>query len=447
MNNCKSNKGLRILLCLISAVLFLIPVLSIGTFAEKLDEIPLGNAASVYIYNLDNSVILTSKDSDKRIYPASTVKIMTGLICCENLNGRQKEKVRVTEKMVSFIEGRYMGIKAGDTPTIGDLLYLGFCGGFNDAIVIMEYLIAGSESDFVALMNNRAASLGMKNTHYTNATGVHNDNMYTTAEDTAILAKAAYSNGLLMTVTSALDYATSGFAKTFAFDNYNSLISNSRYHNPLCRGLNAGSTPAAGACAVTVAEKNGVSVLSVVMGAKIDDYNNNYAYILTSRLIDWAFDCFGYIDVFSTSDVICEVPLSLALDTDSVIAVPERKVSYYLPKSITVSKTPGENTSADITYSYRLTEPTLEAPVEKGRQIGFLSVFYRGELIDTVAIVAGTSVDQSRLLYVFDKIREFSKSDFFIGAVITFAVCGILYIVAVSVIKGKRSSQRRRRRR
>jgi len=447
MRTGKTDYRLRIMLCLLSAVLFILPFSGLYTSAEKLEELPLNNAQAIYVYNIDNSMLLTAKEADKRIYPASTVKIMTGLICCEKLNGRQKEKVTVTEKMVSFIEGRYMGIKAGDTPTIGDLLYLGFCGGFNDAIVIMEYLIAGSEADFVAMMNNRARELGMTGTNYTNATGVHNDNMYTTVEDTAKIALEASKNGLLMTVTSATDYETTGFTKAFAFDNYNRLIASGKYQNTLCRGLNAGSTPNAGACAVTVAEKNGETILSVVMGAVIDDYNNNYAYILSSRLIDWAFDNFGNVNVFSTSDVICEVPVSLALDTDSCIAVPERNVSYYLPKTVSVSKTPGDNAACDITFSYRLTETSLEAPVDTGKQIGFLSVFYKGELIDSVALVAGQSVDKSQLLYVFDKIKAFSKSDFFIGAVITFLVCSIAYITVISVMRGSRKVYRRRRKR
>ena len=154
---------------------------------------------------------------------------------------------------------------------------------------------------------------------------------------------------------------------------------------------------------MTIAEKDGASILCVIMGGETDGYNNNYTYILASRLIDWAFENYGYIDVFSTSDAICNIPVALAMDTDSVVAVPSRKVSYYLPVSVKVSPAPGENPDADITYTYRLTEASLDAPVESGKAVGFLSVFYKGELIDSVVLVAGKSVDQSRLLYIFER--------------------------------------------
>ena len=433
--------------CAAVAALFIIPLIQPGVRAEKLEEIPLNKADAVYLYNIENDMLLTSKDPDRLLYPASTVKIMTGLICCEYFAGRLDEKIRVTEQMVSFIEGRYMGIRAGSTPTVRDLLYLGFCGGFNDAIVIMEYVISGSEAAFVAEMNNRAKGLGMTSTIFTNATGVHNENMHTTAEDLAKLALIASKNGLYMTVTSAVSYSTEGFASVFSFDNYNQLISGGRYHNKLCRGLNAGSTPAAGGAAVTIAEKDGASVLCIVLGGVTDDFNNNYTYILSSRLIDWAFDSFGYVDVFSTSDVICEVPVDLAMDTDSVTAVPERTVTYYLPKSVKVSPTPGDNPDADVTYTFRLTEQKLEAPVESGRSIGFLSVYYKGKLIDSVVLVSGKSVDKSQLLYLFDRIKAFSKSDFFIGALITAGICSMIYITAAAIVRGSAKKGRKKSRR
>lgn len=442
-----SRRCLRQALCIIFAAFIFLCSAPLASRAEKLDEIPLERANAVYVYNIENSVLLASKNAEKQLYPASAAKIMTGLICCEHFSGRLDERVTVTEQMVAHIEGRYMGIKAGNKPTVRDLLYLAFCGGFNDAVAIMEYLISGSETAFVAEMNNRAAVLGMHSTVFTNATGVHSDGMVTTAEDVAKMALAASENGLYMTVTSAVSYSTEGFTPVFSFDNYNQLISAGRYRNTLCRGLNAGSTPASGGTAVTIAEKDGASILCVIMGGETDGYNNNYTYILASRLIDWAFENYGYIDVFSTSDAICNIPVALAMDTDSVVAVPSRKVSYYLPVSVKVSPAPGENPDADITYTYRLTEASLDAPVESGKAVGFLSVFYKGELIDSVVLVAGKSVDQSRLLYIFERIKAFSTSDFFIGALITAGILSLIYITVSAFVRGSKKTGRKRTRR
>ena len=429
--------------------------------APSLDKLPLSKAEAVYIYNTDNDRVLTQKNAEKRIYPASTVKIMTGLICCEFFSGRLDERITVTDKMLSVVDGRHMGLKAGDRPTVRDLLYLGFCGCFNDAIAVMEFTLSGSDASFVALMNARAAEIGMTDTFYTNATGVHNDNMYTTARDTALLAVEAMKSGLYMTVTSAVSYTTEGIAKPFSFDNYNRLIASGGYRNSLCRGMNAGNTPNAGYAAVTAAEKNGLTVVSVVMGAQTDDYNNNYSYILTTGLLEWAFASFGNVDVFSTSSVICEVPVDLALDTKTVIAVPERSVSYFLPLSVKISPRAendagqggvrgGETGNAeteeyDITYRYRLTCDSLDAPVPAGTRVGFLTVYYLGTQIDSVPLVTKSPVSKSELLYVFDRVREFTKSDFFIGMLITAAGATVIYIVASAVIRGSRPGNGKKR--
>lgn len=441
----------------IALVLLLLPA---SAAAPSLDKLPLSKAEAVYIYNTDNDRVLTQKNAEKRIHPASTVKIMSGLICCEFFSGRLDERITVTDKMLSAVDGRHMGLKAGDRPTVRDLLYLGFCGCFNDAIAVMEFTLSGSDASFVALMNARAAEIGMTDTFYTNATGVHNDNMYTTARDTALLAVEAMKSGLYMTVTSAVSYTTEGIAKPFSFDNYNRLIASGGYCNSLCRGMNAGNTPNAGYAAVTAAEKNGLTVVSVVMGAQTDDYNNIYSYILTTGLLEWAFASFGNVDVFGTSSVICEVPVDLALDTKTVIAVPERSVSYFLPLSVKISPraendadqggSRGEKENADtegydITYRYRLTCDRLDAPVPAGTRVGFLTVYYLGAQIDSVPLVTKSPVSKSELLYVFDRVREFTRSDFFIGMLITAAAATVIYIVVSAVIRGSRPGNGKKR--
>ncbi len=405
--------------------------------AGSMESVPLSHAKGVYLYNIENGRTLASKNADALISPGSTVKIMTGLIVCEAVATRLDEKITVTTDMISSVEGRYAGLRAGTSVSVRDLVYMAFCGSYNDAVMILETFVAGSNPAFINLMNSKARSLGMSSTYYTNATGVDNDFQTTSVSDLALLALAAMKNELLMTVTSAIRYETESLSKVFDFPNNNWLHVSGAYRNPICKGLNAGSTPKAGYSCVTVAEKDGLSYLCIVTGADIDDYNNVYSYIVTNKLINWALDSYGYVDIVRTSDVICEIPVTLSLDVKTVLVVPERTVTMYLPLSTKIGE--------DVTWVTNLTAESLEAPVSEGSQVGFLTVYIGDEKADTVALVTKTSVTKSQLLSWLDRIREFTKGTFFRATVICAASLTLLYIIIKAFVRASGGRPRRRR--
>ena len=137
------------------------------------------------------------------------IKIMTGLVASEALAGRLQETVTVTRAMVDASSGFRMYLEVGEIVTAEQLLYAALCGGYNDACVVLAYLVAGSVDAFVAQMNLRAAELGMSSTVYTNPTGMHNDRMVTTVEDSVRLARAAMENETYMRVVSTVKYTMS----------------------------------------------------------------------------------------------------------------------------------------------------------------------------------------------------------------------------------------------
>ena len=407
--------------------------------ATSMESLPLSHAQGVYLYNIENQKILISKNADELISPGSTVKIMTGLIVCDSVSTRLDEIITVTPEMILSVEGRYAGLKAGTRISIRDLVYMAFCGSYNDAVMILETYVAGNHPAFVSLMNSKAKALGMKSTYYTNATGVDNDYQKTSVSDLAILSIAAEKNELLMTVTSAIRYETESLTKVFDFPNNNRLHVSGAYRNSICTGLNAGSTPNAGYCAVTVAKKNGLSYLCIVTGADIDDYNNIYSYIVTNKLINWALDSYGYVDIVSTSDIICEVPVTLSFDVKSVLVVPERTITKYLPLSTKIGE--------DVILNTTLTSDSLEAPISEGSQVGFLSVVMNGEIIDTVSLVTKSSVSKSHLLSWLDRIKEFTKSTFFKATKKKKKKITVIYIIINSFLRASTNKSRKRRNR
>ncbi len=440
MNYLTNRQKNRIGRCaaLLAVIISALLLLSFAAAAEDgTEKIPLSRSKAYLISTVENGKILKSANTEERISPASTVKIMSGLLLCEAFSERLDEKITVTSAQIKDVSGRYAGLAAGQTPTVRDLLYMGFCGGFNDAIRILATVQYGSDEGLISAMNMRAAFLGMKSTFYVNSTGVHNDNMFTTVSDLQKLALAAYSCNLYMTVSSATAYSTEGLYSPFSFENYNKIISSGQYRNTLCRGINAGSTPEDGYSLVTIAEKNGVPYLCIVMGAESDS-EGIYSYIIANQLLTWAINRYGTVSLLSQSDVICELEVRLSVKTKSLTAVPAEDVSAFLPLTYTVGK--------EITRTYELDSEKLDAPVSDGQKVGTVTVYCEGTEFATVDLVVRGSAEKSELLEGLQKIMDFSKSDFFKGILISAAILIIVFITVRAFVIGTRNKNRRRSR-
>lgn len=426
-------------LLLSAALLISLFLLIIPTSAKSFEEIPIENAEAVYLYNIENDRVLVSQNIDKRIQPVSTVKIMAGLIATETLSERLDDVVVVTAAMIEGVTGQYYNVSPGHNLTVKDLLYLAFCGGCHRSINILAYVISGNLSNFITLMNTKATELGMTDTYYANATGMHHDSMYTTVNDIAKLCLAASENPLLMQITTASEYTTEN--GLFEIDNRNRLVGTdytAQYYNSLCHGLAAGSTIESGYCAATIADDGELSYVCIVMGAKTDEDGTIYSYSLVNDLVKWAYDAWGYIEVISAGTTVCEMPVTMSMDIDNVLVIPSRSVSVYLPKSTVLG--------TDITYSHTLNSEKLQAPVAEGAHVGLITAYSDGKEIATVELVTKTSVAQSEVLYALTRIKEISQSRVFIASVAFAIVFTLLYIIIKAVIRGTASNKRYKRR-
>ncbi len=421
-------------------------VLVLPSSASPFADINTNNITSVYLYNIENDTVLIEKNATQKIAPVATAKLMAGLVATEMLKDDLDEVVTVTANMVENIVGFHYGLKAGSTASVRDLLYMAFCVGYQDAINILCYRISGGVSSFVVLMNKKAAELGMKNTFYTDPSGLTDPLMYTTVEDIAKLSLAANENSLLMQIVCSPDYVTEGMAKNDDFYNRNRLVSNeyAEYHNSLCRGLCAGYTNTDGACVATIADNGEISYLCIVMGAmgiaagaKIAD--EALCYNTANKLINTAYQSYGYIDILSSDQIICELPVKMSIDSETVLVVPEMSLRAYLPLSTIVGE--------DITYTTKITEEELKAPVSEGEVVGFLTVYDGTREIATVSLVTKTSVNQSDILVALENIKEFTQSRFFIATVISAVVITIIYIIGRAIYKGSVSKTYNRYRR
>ncbi|MBQ8276452.1 MAG: D-alanyl-D-alanine carboxypeptidase [Clostridia bacterium] len=436
------KRSLRAMSALLSLLFVLGTFLCLPAGAEEDASAPpeITHAKGVYLYNLEHEMPLLTYGENEKIYPASTVKIMTGLLAVEALADRMEEKVTITAEMLKNVTGNNIALKAGETVTVKDMLYAALCGSYNDACAVLAHLVGGSQAAFVVMMNDRAAELGAANTRYTNPSGMHHKDMVTTTADTAKIALAAVKLPLYMEITSTAKYImpATNLSGDRNIYNRNYLISRNKeviYYYPSARGLNSGSTNEGGYCLATTAEKNGLSYLCIVMGAE-EVEGKISSYTLARSLLDWAFSAYGYVTVLSTDRMVCEVPVTLSDKVDYVTLVPETEVVRYLPTSI--------NPETDLTYSYNVTSASLDAPVQEGQVAGFITVSYGDEVLSTVNLVAKNEVERSEFLYVLSRIKNFSHSRFFIAALVAAVVLTLVYIFGTAVYRYRKQQRRMR---
>ena len=400
------------------------------------------HCVGAYLYNFENDEVLMEKGMDERIFPTSTVKIMTGIVAIEALGEDLQKEVVITKEMLSQVAGNNIGLKSGEVVTVEQLLYGTLVNSANDAAVALAYAAYGSVEAFVAKMNEKATWLGAYDTYYANPTGMHNDAMVTTVADTAAIAKYAYSLPLFMEIVSTPKYV---MAATNSSDyrniyNRNCLISkyyNVNYFYKRAIGMNAGSTPQGGyaICAVAEEPATGLTYLAIVMGAEAVD-KNLYNYINAIKMFEWAFTSFTYVEVLRADKIVCELPVHLSSTLDYVTLVPEQAITVYLPSETVVA--------TDIRYSYNTFTDALDAPVETGQEAGTITVLMGDRILGSCALVTTSSVARSEFLYFLARVRSFTEGRFFKAFVVSAIVLTIAYVLIGAHLRERRLRKRRR---
>lgn len=266
---------------------------------EELDEDQL-TAWSALVMEESTGEIIFEKDPDMILYPASTTKIMTvllGIECCD-LN----EMVRVSELAINVgdPDATMLGLDPGEEIMMIDLLYGTLLRSGNDGANAIAEHVSGSQAEFVNLMNETARQLGMTNTHFVNAHGLHDPNHYSTARDLAILARYAMSNDTFREIAGTISYnipETNTHRARSITTRHRIMLqtysgeANSYYYAPMT-GIKSGSHSMAQYCYVGSASREGVNLISVVMCSGRYDYMRD-----TKRLMEYGFSQFESVTV------------------------------------------------------------------------------------------------------------------------------------------------------
>ncbi len=455
-------------LFIFSALLpFLLSVLP-ATAVSALDDPDISHSKASLVYCVEPDVVLWSENSDMQVYPAALTKLMTAVLAAESVSSGEiglDDYLTASAAAVNATEGNNIKIQAGECLKLRDLIGAMILAGANDAALVIAEGIAGSVSDFVASMNEKATELGMKDTVYTNPTGLHDGSMVTTASDLLLLAKYAsgiqFLSELCGSIRITIDATDKSDARYIGTRNY--LLStrvSSDYYLSTANGMICGSTYEAGFCIIATAQHDGLNYIAIVLGADTTtviknpgvtgtDENGNtvvitppeYKYIMNgfveaAELLTWADKNFKYIKAVDNSTPVCQIPIKLAAEVDSVALLPEAPIELYVPVDIDRNK--------DIQLSWVLDSEYLTAPVKAGQRVGILTVTYKGEKIGEVPLIVKSNIIQSGGLTLLNRIEQLASTPFFKVILITIAVGTVIYVFATSVSRSRKQAAAKR---
>lgn len=350
-------------------------------------------AKAVMVYELGSDTMIYAWNPDERIYPSSMVKLMTALIALEK--GQLTDRVVVTKRALSHVAigSVSAGLVAGEELSLEDLLYCMMAPSANDAATVIAEHIGGSQDGFVKLMNQRAKELGCLSTNYTNAHGLHDSEMYTTARDICRLMDAALENPEFKKMFCAESYTVPATNKSEAREIYTSNYMMSdhtikKYFDPRVTGGKTGATDEAGRCLVATSEGKGMELLTIVMGAQPTYEADGLAlksfgsFEETKVLLDHVLEKYEYRQIFYEGQTVSQHAVEGG--TNHVATKPEQTASTVLPADMDVNK---------LNWIYGDSVGTLLAPIEKGQVISVIQVWYGSKCLAQTNLVAANAVE------------------------------------------------------
>jgi D-alanyl-D-alanine carboxypeptidase (penicillin-binding protein 5/6) len=340
---------------------------------------PLVTAHAAIVVDMETGSILYSRDADKQVDMASTTKMMTAILILESMS--LDEKVKVPAAAVG-VAGSILGLKRGESFTVEQLLYMMLVPSANDAAITLGIAQAGSIKAFVAEMNARAEEMGLPNTHYVNNCGLHAEDHYSSARDLAKIASYAMHNAEFRKIVSTREYTLphAGGVANRVIKTSNELLRDYDWVN----GIKTGSTPYAGYCLVSSATKDGLTLISVVLGAKDADTRETES----KALLEYGFDRSPWKRLMDRGALIADVPVPDPLDRSVRLVT----ASPFSRRLLGAGEVTGQ---AKLSGEIRL-------PVTAGEVLGELDFLQDDTSLGSVPLVAAESVGVPTFRMIMD---------------------------------------------
>lgn len=342
------------------------------------------NAKSAILIEATTGKIIYEKNSHEKLAPASMTKIMSMLLIMENID---KGVIKWDDKVTASSNASGMGgsqilLETGEQMTVYDMFKGVAVASGNDAVVALSEYVAGSEEEFVKLMNQKVKELGLKDTVFKNPHGLDEANHYSSAYDMAMIAKELVKYEKVFEFTSIYeDYLRKGTDRELWLVNTNKLV---RF-NPIVDGLKTGYTKEAGYCLTATAKKNNMRLISVVMGEPDTKTRSSE----TTSLLDYGFAKYKAENLVTKTTVIDKLKIEKA-SNKSVDIVPINDYSIITEKTNKIGK---------ITYELKLNN--IKLPIKKGDKVGTLIIKEDNKKVTEVDVTIKENLKRANILELY----------------------------------------------
>lgn len=351
----------------------------------KADEVDLAkNAKSAILIEASTGEIMWEKNAHEKLAPASMTKMMSMLLVVESIdkgNLKWDQMITVSEN-ASKMGGSQILLETGEQMSVEDLFKGVAVASGNDAVVALGEAIGGSEEMFVKMMNDRAKELGLTETNFKNPHGLDEENHYSSAHDMAMIGKELVKHKKVLEYTGIYeDYLRKGTSKEFWLVNTNKLV---RFFKGV-DGLKTGYTDTAGYCLTATIEKDGMRLISVVMGEPEATTRSSE----TTGLINYGFSMYSLEKMLTTSSNLGNAKVYQG-ENEYVTLQPLKDVSILNNKN---------KEKRNVTYTLDI--KTIKAPVKKGEIVGKLNVIENGKTIDKIDVTVKENVKKATLIKMY----------------------------------------------
>ena len=320
---------------------------------------------SAILMDFKTGAILYSKNSNEKMYPASTTKILTAIIALEECN--LDDMVTVSKSAISVIPPGYSSANLLESEQISvkDLVTVFLVHSANDAGYVLAEHISGSIDEFANLMNKKATEIGCKDTHFTNPSGIHDENHYTTSYDLSLIARYCMLNKNFRNIVSQKSCTINRTNKSDVrtYKNTNDLINpSSKYYLEECVGIKTGYTSQAKNCLISACSKNNLALICVVLGSNPMSNGESSRYQDSINLFKYGYSNYSVKTFANKDDIIKNIEVKNGTKET-------RNLDLILEDSISGLLKNGENIpDASITLN-----DNISAPIAKGTVLGTIS--------------------------------------------------------------------------
>lgn len=446
----KSTKGAALFLIFFLFISQFVPFTASAASTDAYTPPTIPTCRAVYLVNADTGTVIYQKNAFQKVYPASITKLMTGVLVYEKFKDNLDQIITIKQSDIDPIYGTggmTCGLKSGEQMSVRNLLYCLLVKSGDDSANVLARATAGSVEAFVEQMNKKAAEIGLKNTHYVNPHGLHDDDHYTTAFDVYKLSRYAMNISYLAKVvaTPHITIPSTNKNPVRQYPNTNYMLNTNyriAYYYQYVKGIKTGTTTPAGTCLTSYAEKDGITYYCVAMGGS-KKTGVNTAFTETRMLYKWVFGNFQIQPIVKTTEVEGNPKVNLSAAKTSMIAVPQKQINALVPNSYT---------SAANLHKVRHIPTSIDAPIVKGQKIGYEDVYLvnsqtkKMQYVGKVNLVAGESADRSMPLYILYLIKTFFSSVWFKIVAVLLIILLILYISLSVYINNRKKMINSRRR-